>query len=84
MSSRGIPLATRVPRKGGEKTGLSETTSGDLGGSVAGSIAARTALLRGGSLRPVGTVPNVGSIRPLAFSSISWSSVRKPSKASLP
>ena len=34
MSSRAMPLATLVPRKGGVNTGLSVTTSGERGGAV--------------------------------------------------
>ncbi len=85
-----MPLATRLPRKGGLKVGLSVATSGERAGRVSprsrASAAAclRSSLLRGPRSRPPMAVPNSGSSSPDLVSSTSRSMVRSPSKASLP
>ena len=90
MSSRAMPLATRLPRNGRREDGLSVATSGERAGNVsprarASSAAClRSSLLRGPRSRPPMAVPKSGSSSPVRVSSTSRSMVRSPSKASLP
>ncbi len=84
MSSRAMPLATRDPRNGGVKTGLSAATVGARGGATTVLVDRQSGDLRGGSLRPPCSRPKAGSSSPVFLISTRRSMVRSPSKASLP
>ena len=91
MSSMAIPLATRLPTKGGGNSGLSSATPGARAGSGSprarasvGGLLAQLALAGPEVAAADGACRTRGRPRPVLLSSTSRSMVRRPSKASLP
>ncbi len=90
MSSMAIPLATRLPTKGGGNSGLSAATPGARAGrssprapGLLGGLPAQLALA-GAEVPTTEVGPEPGVVLAGLAISTSRSIVRRPSKASLP